>query len=427
MSTGVAFALPEERERNSSAIINTTLEEKRIPRVLFFAGDDILATEKHFNPDWKGWGGIFLPHVWGLKMGATKGMLYRCRFTRLKSVMQSEPRNMVAPNDRGNWQSSFTQEKWNPLTRQMEQQTINGFKEHRTSVDDFTGKTSMTGMFDSPHVVYKERFPDDDVRQAMYVNPPNGTAGVVEIVALKGASLDEIQDTQVFFFPEWTEIQLGKATLPDKIIDLEAHINKRLDVIPSEWEGTKQNQYRMIAADMLRSCVEYKMGGESYISGLETVLKEVDRSGKQFSYPEKANTFGRQLNIKRKDDLIAGDSSAVDRLARIMESKETSDTSLRERELALKERELAIREAELGLTSTVSAPFAQTVGSPIVASTTTIATGDSPMTIEMSRFPDGDEVEATTTYRCGRPKKDGEICATFVASEGEACRHHTEG
>lgn len=401
------------------------------PRVLFFAGDDILPNEKHFNPEWKGFGGIFLPHVRTLKQTVNKGMLYRCKFTQLTMKYIDEPKDMLAPSDRINWYSEFTKTQYNPATGQNEKVTVKGFKQAVMTQEEDPHERTIDRMVTATHTVYKQRYPDEDIREALKVNPPNGTRGVVEITALRNASLQEIMDAQLFFFPNWKEIQKGNERLPETIRELELHINKRIDAISSEIDPTMANTYRMIGNDMLKSCTEFRIGGMDYLKTLEDAANEAKFSGRPYSYPVKGTLFGEMLEIKRKDDLVAGDSSAVDRLARTMEANTGGDRELRLREIELKERELALRERELGIThpaqtvAVVPPVVTETVSAPFVAEADYVAPEPvTTTTADLGRYPDGDE--APTTYRCGRKKKDGEICNTFVASEGEPCRHHVE-
>lgn len=435
--------LPDDSFASETAVSNDRIAQMSQPRVLFFAGDDILPNEKQFNPEWKGFGGIFMPHIRTLKQTVNKGMLYRCKFTQLTTKYIDEPKAMLLPNDRQNWVGEFTKTQYNPLTQQNENITVKGFQQMQMTHEENPHDRTLDRMLTSTHTVYKQRYPDEDIREALKVNPPNGTRGVVEISALRNASLQEVMDAQLFFFPKWKEIQKGDERLPETIRELENHINRRIEAISQEIsDPTMKNTYRMIGSDMLRSCTEFRIGGMDYLKNLEDAANEAKYAGRPYSYPVKGTLFGEMLEVKRKDDLVAGDSSAVDRLARTMEANSGGDRELRLREIQLKERELALRERELGITQP-----AQTVAVAPPVVTETVAT---PLTDDMI-VKDGDTwtvpvgeytvpeggldvppnvtlqgAEAPTTYRCGRTKKDGEICATFVTSEGEACRHHVE-
>ncbi len=437
--TGV---LPDDSFVSESAVSNDRIAQMSQPRVLFFAGDDILPNEKQFNPEWKGFGGIFMPHIRTLKQTVNKGMLYRCKFTQLTMKYIDEPKDMLAPGDRSNWHTEFTKTQYNPLTQQNENVTVKGFQQMQMTRESNPHDRTLDRMLTATHTVYKQRYPDEDIREALKVNPPNGTRGVVEISALRNASLQEVMDAQLFFFPKWKEIQKGDERLPETIRELENHINRRIEAISQEiFDPTMKNTYRMIGSDMLRSCTEFRIGGMDYLKNLEDAANEAKYAGRPYSYPVKGTLFGEMLEVKRKDDLVAGDSSAVDRLARVMESN-MSGQNLEAQRLELELIREKNRAAELALETaklpTVSVPFVQTVGCPVVESVTTVTEGEgftyqisqadaeSPYGVNTLVSPLAQPVEAPTTYRCGRTKKDGEICATFVTSEGEACRHHVD-
>lgn len=402
--------LPQEYEKQESVIKNDTIERMSEPRVLFFAGDDILSNEKHFNPEWKAWGGIFLPHVKILKQSVNKGMLYRCKFTQLTTTMIGEPTAMLHPADRQNWQSSFTKSRFNPLTNQTEEVVTKGFTQVQMTSEENPHERTVDRTMNSTHIRFKARYPDQDVRLATRVNQPNGTHGVVEISALRNAPLSEVHEAQHFFFPQWIAIQKGEAELPQTIRELENHIQNRINAIPLDWSFEKKNKYRMIGQDMLKSCTEFRIGGEAYLKFIEDADRDAKVKGLAYPYPERASNFGALLEIKRKDDLISGESSAVDRLARAMETRESKDIELRERELALKEREIALREKELGGLGTTPS----TVNIPVPEMGKTIVPMETSLTPEYGQFV------------CGRTKANGEPCNRTVDVEGSACFQHVE-
>jgi hypothetical protein len=124
------------------------------------------------------------------------------------------------------------------------------------------------------------------------------------------------------------------------------------------------------------------------------------------------------LEYKRKDDLVSGESSSVDRLARIMEKKESGEVELRERELALREREIAIKEAELGLTKKAAQKATEPQESTIVKDYEgSFATPMPPNTVE--------EVAKLAEERlCGAIKGNGESCKRALKDEEEKCFQH---
>ena len=403
--------LPQERDLGTTRIRNARTEQMSEPRVLFFAGDDVLSNEKHFNPEWKGFGGMYMPHIRTLKKSVNKGMLYRCKFTRIETVMQDEPVAMLHPQDRGYWDTSFTTQEFDITTGTYNPVTKTGFKQVRLDPEAPPHQKTVVGTVDSPHVVFKPRYPEPDVKLATKVNQPNGTAGVVEIVALRGAPLAEVQEAQSFFFPEWIDIQKGNTDLPPTIRELENHIQNRIAAIPTDWSREKQNKYRMIGTDMLKSCTEFRIGAEAYLKFVEDADREAKVKGLAYPYPEKASIFGALCELKRKDDLVAGESSSVDRLARAMESRDSKELELRQKELELKERELALKERELGLgkVDTAKEYAVNETKTPFKATDV-----DTSLTPEYGQ------------YVCGRAKANGEPCGRTVDVEGQPCFQHAE-
>ena len=117
-----------------------------------------------------------------------------------------------------------------------------------------------------------------------------------------------------------------------------------------------------------------------------------------------------------------------------MREQRNADSEMKRKELELKERELALRERELSIGRpnetapapevitgvTVEAPYTTATDNPVETSTIVTTTESAGAITTDTAQPEA----YANAYRCGRAKKDGEICGTFVASEGEACRHH---
>lgn len=436
--TGVA-TLPREVESQDVVIKDERIERAREPRVLFFAGDDRLSNEKNFNPEFKGWGGTYLPHIKTLKQSPNKGMLYRCRFTRITTVMQAEPAGMLSPNDRENWMTQYSRNETNALGETVST-TTKGFKQIVLQSPDEVENVherQIVGVRNDPFLRFKPRYPEDDVNAATKVDWPNGTAGVVEITALRNKSVTEVQEAQTFFFPEWEVV-----ALPETIRELEAQIKARIAVIPTLVSLDKQAEYHSIGQDMLRSCAEFRIGAQRYAKNIEDADREAKTKGYTVERPELVDILSAQGEIKRKDDLIIGESSATEALVREMREQRTSDSEMKLREIELRERELALRERELGIapkevfvstgayvTPTPEvitgvrtyAPSTTTTTNPALASpeTSTIVT-----TTESAGAITTDTAAYANVFRCGRATKSGEDCTRFVKIDGEACPHH---
>ena len=74
-------------------VSNQRIATLETTRVIFFAGDAIPPHEKYEMPEVKGFGGMYLPHVRTLPQGsnqASRGMVYRCKFTPLRTKFKPE-------------------------------------------------------------------------------------------------------------------------------------------------------------------------------------------------------------------------------------------------------------------------------------------------------------------------------------------------
>lgn len=320
------------RDVSYEPVSNEMTANLKTTRVIFFAGDAIPPHEKHEMPDIKGFGGIYLPHVRTLPQGSnhgSRGMVYQCKLTPLKTTRRSEWKNMLPPDARQHWDSSFVGTA--VVDGRTVRKTVHGFQGSNL----LDAKKGVLTPEMSDHIVHKERFPGNDVRMATQRSVPNGVGGVVEVSALLGATDDEIEAAQLFFFPEWHVIAQGLKSLPTTIDDVEAHIKARMAAIPVELDAMQQGKYILIGNDMLRSCTEFRRTGGQIIEKDDTALKAAAADNTQAHSPVSTHLLD-QLKIKRKGDLLAGDHSAINRLAEVMEKKETAVDSARA--LLLEER-----------------------------------------------------------------------------------------
>lgn len=417
-------AIPQKRESVDASISNQTIQDLKTVRVAFFAGDDVGSIEKYEMPSVKGFGGLFLPHIKTLPK-ENKGMLYRCQLTPLKTAMIPQPYLMLAPGERDNWAKSFTQSNAieNP-DGTWRDKVINGFTESNAAV---IKETKEFATRSNDFQVYKERYPGHDIQEITRRSEPHGAGGVVEVTALKGATQAEIDAAQLFFFPDWPEIAAGTAFLPDTERELREYINGRIKTIGFECPIELRAQYMQIGQAMLKSCTEFRQAYLTTFQKNEIIMKDSAAKGNTgASYHPRTEDAMRMLEYRRKDDIVAGDSSSVDRLARIMEQKEIGDNALEMKRLELQERELHLREVEAGIRKpepiapVVSAPFVSTnVGPPVESViTTTYQEGDSVTVIDAVNFDTGTRI-------CGQPKADQTPCQRTLKENETACFQHS--
>lgn len=341
--------IPDNLEITEDAVPNQQIANLETTRVIFFAMDAIPDREKNEMPTIKGAGGMYLPQIKTMpKLGAgngSRGMLYKCRLTPLKTKRIHEWNVMLSPEARKNWDKSYIQTVVE--NGETAQKTISGFlgsDPQATREGEFKNKRS-------DHNVYKKRYPGEDITFAVQRSLPNGVGGVVEIVALRRATATAIKEAQLFFFPEWGDIEHGHKMLPATVREIEEHLNERIKQISFQlWSDKQKADYFSIGRDMLRSCSEFRRSATDIVERDTTAYKTAFAKGETgVTHSHISEFLLNQLETRRKDDIVAGDSSSVDRLARVMEARESQDAEFKRRELELKEREIALREREAAL------------------------------------------------------------------------------
>jgi len=322
-------AIPAGNESADAAISNARINDIKQTRVLFFAGDVFSATEKYRSPATMGFGGISRSDIQTIQHGGNRGIIYKCKFTTMQEKMIHENKEFLNPQDIKNWEPSYILEKGKLGPNGWEDVQVGGGK-------------------DNAYLVYKKRYPGEEMRFALEVNQPNGEGGITEIVALKGAKYPEIRQAQLFFFPEWAEIERGEASLPATLSALEAHIRSRI-AAARELDPDTANRYGAIGNDMLRSCAAYRQWGLRYLKYNEDAINSAKTRGDDYSYPELAELVLVQLEQKRKDDLISGEHSSTNQLVAEMRAERAEKNDLLKRQLELEERKLRLEEIKLGI------------------------------------------------------------------------------
>ncbi len=398
-----------DRNSTDTPISNTRTEDLSKTRVIFFAGDAIPPHEKYEMPEVKGFGGIYMPEIRTLPKGAnnaSKGMVYRCTFTPLRTTMKHEAKNMLSPDARQHWESSFNQAAVED--GKAVQRNVLGFTESVLSA----AKEGRFETVSSPHVVYKFRYPGEDIAKATTRLMPNGVGGVVEAVALAGATDDEIREAQLFFFPNWDEIVSGLDMLPETTKELEAHIRARLAT-------TTNAKYLSLGKDILRSCSEFRRTGAQIVTRDESALKAASKDDTQ-AHSAISEHLLPQLEIARKGDILAGDHQAMNRVANAMEKNiAASPSGISEADRALKERELFIEEVRLGIRN----PDGTLKG--VTATVSAVAGATVPDVPMGNGLLQTDMVLDSVRY-CNHPKNNGEPCERTLKDGEAACFQHVD-
>ena len=434
--------IPVDTESTISSKQNTRIEDLNAVRVIFFAGDDEPPTVKHEMPSVKAFGGIFMPHIKTLPK-ANKGMLYRCQLTPLRTAYIQENKAMLPLDKRegGEWESGFVQKTRN-ADGAYEDKEVVGFM---SSDVNAAKKGQFVQQLDTAYV-FKKRYPGTDVRMAVKRSTPHGAGGIVEVTTLKGATNAEIHVAQLFFFPNWSDIQKGLAVLPETVRELENHIKDRLTHI-RELSPDLQAKYRMIGADMLKSCTQFRVAYIQTFQKNEIVLKDAAVKGHTgAAFPEAAEQAMSMLEVRRKEDIVTGEASSVSELARIaLEDravKKETDAKLiniEERKLYLGEAQAGFRERDENYEIQLGIRNADPSSAPVVA----VAPQEPPQFVEdedgqvmevpsdtsmMTAKGVADAIAPFVEYGavrlCGKPKANGEPCERKLVDGEDVCFQH---
>lgn len=337
-----AFAeLPIGRRTIDAPTVNKEQATLQTTRVLFFAHDTITDREKRELP-FKEFGGIHLPHIATLR--DSRYMLYRCCLTQLPPFkMIGDWEMMLPPEERKHWKKSFIQTVIDE-NGQEKNVTVSGFLESNvTEEGEFKQKRSS-------HLVFTERYPLHEARQAIRRTGSHTPGGVVDIEALLNATRAEIDEAQYFFFPEWDEIIKGAAQLPSTTRGLQDHLKARVEAIKDQpWDSDKKAKFYAIGKDMLRSSTEY------HRTALEATRQDEIVSKSAFTKGDTGATtsviseqYLEQTGTRRKEDLVTGEASAVSELTREMRAERQSKAETDAKALLLEERKQYVAEVTGG-------------------------------------------------------------------------------
>jgi hypothetical protein len=326
LETTINAGIPAQLQNASEAVIdNISIIERSKTRYVFFAGDVIEPSIKYRHAT-RAFGGLLRSDVHCLKHDGNEGMIYRCKITEFKTKMYHQPKAMLNPEELKHsdiWKSGYTLKN---------------------------GKLGANGWEDlvvkSPYLVYREIYPGDEIGGLLAVKPPLGERGLVELQSLLGKDESAKREAQLFYFPNWLEIQTGKESLPETLKELENHIKGRMREA-TETANLSKSDIQQVGRDMLRSCTEYRLWGQAYLKSFEDEINAAKVKGLPYSYPEKAEMVLVQLEESRKDDLLHNVNKAFSQVGGTQMSER--EYELRQRELDLKERELRLEEERLAM------------------------------------------------------------------------------
>lgn len=334
--------LPQTVEVTETPVTN--VNNKETPQVLFFAGDAISDREKR-ELKFKEFGGVHLPHLRTLR--EQKGMLYRCQLTRLnKSAMDMQWSRMLSPGwEQGErFKRSFVQSK--NINGELKQRVVDGFIESDPNA-------SRQGEFvpvKSDHIVYGKRYAGDEATEATKINPPHGPAGIVKIEALEGASAAEVNEAQLYFFPNWNEIRSGIDTLPKTIPDLIKHLEERRSEIKNEmWDDEKKAKYHSIGQSMLTSCREFMRTARDTVRSDERIFENIGKLDERIAHSPMSDHLMEQTGVTRQKDVLANEQGAMRELVTEMRSEREIKAEREAKMLEIEERKLFLEEVKAGI------------------------------------------------------------------------------
>lgn len=395
----------------NTPVVNDKFADLETPRVIFMAMDGIPDAEKYEQP-FKAFGGMYMPHIPSLR--GSKYMLYRCQFTQLPAFTPvANWEMMISPEARNHIKRSFTQTAI--INGQSVTTTVQGFLESDANAlrdGEFKNKRST-------HVVFHDRKPGHDVVKATRRNQPHGVGGVVEITALKGASLEEITQAQHFFFPNWAHIKSGIDALPTKVKEMENHIKSRIEAIStSNLTDEQKKTYRLIGADMMRSCNEFQRSALDTIKGDEIIFKQAFEAGDtSVRNSPVSEILLEQTESRRKSDLLSGEASATTSLVQEIREERNANAELQRRQLELEERKLLLEEVKLGIRNPDGTLKTSALGETGLYATREYATPE--------EITNAVEELATDIRICGQPTANGE-CKRELKDGETACWQHNK-
>lgn len=169
--------------------------------------------------------------------------------------------------------------------------------------------------------------------------------GLVEVEALVGVEweLRVVQEIQKFFFPNWADIEAGKASLPFTVREFVAHIERQMS-------GTNESVLLSVGDAYLESAGRFKVYCEEVVQRAKDLAM---RGANDNGYVAPVSPLARHLAAQIEVSVEAKQTVVVQQggnaAAPVAAGVSADELELRRRELAAKEEELRIKRIELGL------------------------------------------------------------------------------
>lgn len=197
-----------------------------------------------------------------------------CQITRLKTAMRGINQGGLEPKTTGLYVQQYTAKNvWNSLTGQFE---------------DATYGAPNT---DTEFLVFKEIRPSQQLEAVL----GHKSTGVVLIDdGINSAS--DITEAQYHYFPNWNDVLLGTAPLPERLAVLEEHLRERQ-------AKSLSPEMRAVGNAFLASCDSYRTWGTGYVTYQGQIIKETEKTPGA-RYDEISERLFKQLDLTREDLLI---------------------------------------------------------------------------------------------------------------------------
>lgn len=233
---------------------------------------DVLSNQEKQSPNYR-LGGKAFP--WPEFVTVPNHVISRCQIVRLRKHMIAIPKWQIEKDKWPLYIEKYTlTNQWDPAARKLVDITygVNGGEK------DF---------------VYKAMHPATEVGMLLRHNE-----GIVQLTGdAQLNTAEEIRGAQLHYFPNWLEILTGRAQVPFRMADLEAHIEERRAAAPT-------TQFRAVGDAYLYSCSQFREFAARYIAKQTDVIEETKGKGVSVRYDEIAERFFRMCDITREDKMI---------------------------------------------------------------------------------------------------------------------------
>lgn len=233
---------------------------------------DILTTKQKKSPNYRLGGKLFpFPDFYTVP----NGVLQKCAITRLQKRYRSVHKNHIREDQIGLWIENYTlRNQWDAAKGRF--------------VDIQVGVEGP-----SKDLLYKIINPISELGRIAGQN--NGAVILDAECGLNSAQ--DIKEAQLHYFPNWLEILTGSAVIPERLRELQEHINDRRAQAHSQ-------SLRAIGDAYLQACTDYYDFGKAYVDFQTQVINETKEVPGGARYDEVAERLFTVLELTRQDSLV---------------------------------------------------------------------------------------------------------------------------